>query len=372
MGFLINELKRLFLLGSRPNFNRRVKQQILVSNFFALFGCVVTFVFGVTSLLRPADSPSYFLFAASALFALSYLLRLFPSIVNYHFFSKYVLLSILLTLMTYLLYSGGYANTGPLWIYVVPPVVFFLFGLTSGAIIMACIVVGLVCMLFLFNEQLLIADYPLPFKKRLFCSFLSVSLLFAMYEFARIDSYRYIARMSNQYQQQAMQDALTSIENRRAMNVHLKQEYSRAQRLNTPLTIMICDIDHFKNINDRYLHDAGDSVLKQIAQELQASIRNYDRVARWGGEEFLFLLPNTTLEEGVKIAEKIRIMVSKTAFLFGEHEIYLSVSFGVSQMRKNEPIEATINEADRLLYQAKNNGRNQTVPNFSSGHSDSA
>ena len=372
MGLVKSSLKRLFLLGSRPNYNRRLKQQIFVSNFFALFGSAITLVFGIASLLRATDSTAKYLFIASVLFALSYVLRIFPRFSNYHYFSKYILLSILVTLMIYLLYSGGYANTGPLWIYVVPPVVFFLFGLTSGAVIMACFVSGLICMLFLFNEQLLIADYPLPFKKRLFCSFLSVSLLFAMYEFARIDSYRYIEKISNQYQQQAMHDALTSIGNRRAMNVYLKQEYSRAQRLNAPLTIMICDIDHFKNINDRYLHDAGDSILKQLAQEFSALIRNYDRVARWGGEEFLFLLPNTTLQEGVKIAEKIRTTISSKAFYFAEHEIYVNLSFGVSQMREEEPIEATINQADRFLYQAKNNGRNQTVPNFSSGHSDSA
>jgi len=163
--------------------------------------------------------------------------------------------------------------------------------------------------------------------------------------------------------EQARTDPLTKVYNRRALEDIAHIELSRTRRSRRSLSIIICDIDHFKLFNDNHGHQMGDTVLKEFASILKRNLREHDVVARYGGEEFLVLLPETDLESAGVIAEKLRLKVA-------DHQIYLnkkkpltiSASFGVACYEKDiVDWQQMIKAADHALYEAKNEGRNRVI-----------
>jgi len=151
-------------------------------------------------------------------------------------------------------------------------------------------------------------------------------------------------------------DTLTNISNRRMFEIMIKKEFSRAKRYKHDLSIIIIDIDFFKKVNDTYGHKYGDKVLCELATLLQKTIRENDFLARWGGEEFAILLPDTNIEHCVITSEKLRKSVSQMEFSNG---LTITCSFGISQYKLNENLDELFIRADKALYNAKENGRNK-------------
>ena len=159
----------------------------------------------------------------------------------------------------------------------------------------------------------------------------------------------------------AITDPLTHIMNRRGITMGLLEAMAQAERYNTPLTVAMIDIDHFKQVNDEFGHKAGDRVLADLAAILADSLRMPDKVGRYGGEEFLIVLPHTNLTQGRKIAERIRAAVGVGRFSVGAKNAKLTVSIGLTQFQKGEDLEQLQSRADQALYEAKGGGRNQVV-----------
>lgn len=157
----------------------------------------------------------------------------------------------------------------------------------------------------------------------------------------------------------AMHDALTGLPNRESYQQRLEQEISRVERYGGALSLMVCDIDLFKRINDTYGHLAGDKVLKIIARSLQSNLRDSDFIARFGGEEFVALMPETSAKEAKLVAEKLRKRVEESPFNFKKEPVQITASFGISEFAKDENVEEVFQRADKALYKAKENGRNQ-------------
>jgi len=163
---------------------------------------------------------------------------------------------------------------------------------------------------------------------------------------------------------QATHDPLTGLFNRGAIMEILQNELTRAQRERTSVSIVLADLDHFKKINDTQGHSAGDLVLRQVAQKMQSSVRSYDSVGRYGGEEFLIVLPGCSSLRGGERAEQIRLVLSEpNPDALG---IRITVSMGVACAHGPTKIEELLSTADAALYRAKRNGRNriETVPDF--------
>ena len=159
----------------------------------------------------------------------------------------------------------------------------------------------------------------------------------------------------------SLKDPLTDLGNRRYLMERLKEETERCRRKEAPLCVAILDVDHFKRINDGWGHDAGDEALRQISEVLRHSLRQYDAVGRWGGEEFLLLLPDTTLEDALQTAERVR---EANAGLVIEHpvgSIRLTASLGLANQQMGDTVSSTISRADNALLQAKRSGRNRTA-----------
>lgn len=158
-------------------------------------------------------------------------------------------------------------------------------------------------------------------------------------------------------------DALTGLDNRRHLEERIDEMFEHARRLNEPFACVMCDLDRFKSVNDEYGHQAGDAVLKQFAKILKSEVREIDRAGRYGGEEFMLLLPGTVLDAAVTFAERVRKQVECHTFTFDGTSICRTASFGVSAWP--HPRVANCDElmraADDALYVAKETGRNRVV-----------
>ena len=155
-------------------------------------------------------------------------------------------------------------------------------------------------------------------------------------------------------------DYLTNIPNRKLINLILEKEYSKVLRENGECYVAFADIDHFKKINDTYGHKVGDLVLKKIAKYFSKSIRSYDTVGRYGGEEFIFCFPNIDMKGTHEILERIRSGIEKLSIRIDEsNEIKITCSFGLSKMSADKSLVDIIEEADNAMYLAKKSGRNR-------------
>ena len=161
---------------------------------------------------------------------------------------------------------------------------------------------------------------------------------------------------------EAMTDALTGVANRKLFDEEIRVGAAEAMDLGTPLTLLMIDIDHFKSFNDTHGHQVGDQVLRFVARIMKSCVRGEDLTARYGGEEFAIVLPNTTLVNGAKVGEHVRLQVSKKAVInraTGKSLGTITVSVGAAEFQPGESVESLIERADEALYLAKHNGRNR-------------
>ena len=160
-------------------------------------------------------------------------------------------------------------------------------------------------------------------------------------------------------------DSLTGIYNRGYLNERLPQEMKRSIRYRRSLSLILCDIDHFKSVNDNFGHVAGDTILKGFVDCITASIRDQiDWAARYGGEEFLLVLPETDFLGARHLAERLRVVISDKCYTVDEKKVRITASFGVSgfspeMLIKNLSVDDMLNHVDKYLYKAKNGGRNR-------------
>ena len=166
-------------------------------------------------------------------------------------------------------------------------------------------------------------------------------------------------RRADVAQERAMTDPLTGLLNRYGLQHILSREMSETRRYNRPLSCLMIDLDHFKSVNDLYGHVAGDTALQQVATVLLENVRGSDVVFRYGGEEFLVLLPETDLEGALSLAEKIRHAANTRSFGDGQRAFNLTLSAGAASLWDNESGNDMIARADMALYQAKEQGRDR-------------
>jgi diguanylate cyclase (GGDEF)-like protein len=171
-----------------------------------------------------------------------------------------------------------------------------------------------------------------------------------------------LARLSARLQELSAMDALTGIPNRRALDEALQTELARALRYGSPLSVVMVDLDHFKALNDRLGHQAGDAVLRHVARTLDDEKRRGDLVARYGGEEFLAILPHSDAGAATAWAERARERIAGTLIETGAGAASVTASFGVAAAApERDTVDALVGAADAALYQAKARGRNRVA-----------
>lgn len=156
-------------------------------------------------------------------------------------------------------------------------------------------------------------------------------------------------------------DPMTGLANRRGIMEMIEQEFSRAHRHQRPTSIIMADLDYFKKVNDTHGFNTGDDVLVEVSRVLKSCLRNEDICSRWGGEEFLILLPETPLEGALAVANKIRESVAMTEFKANRPGIQITISLGICEYHPDQNIFEAISRADQALHQAKLGGRNRAI-----------
>jgi diguanylate cyclase len=169
------------------------------------------------------------------------------------------------------------------------------------------------------------------------------------------------AQQLEEQRQKALRDVLTQLPNRDAYQQRLELEQERWLRYQRPLTLVVCDVDHFKRVNDNFGHQAGDKVLRIIAKTLSTRLRKTDFVGRYGGEEFVLLMPETDGDAALQVSEGVREAIANCPFHFKEQQLAITMSFGLAAFYPNDQGEEVFARADKALYAAKEQGRNRCI-----------
>jgi diguanylate cyclase (GGDEF)-like protein len=159
----------------------------------------------------------------------------------------------------------------------------------------------------------------------------------------------------------ALVDPVTEVRNRHFMDMSLQTILKEVNRYNWPMGLLFVDIDRFKRINDSYGHEAGDQILKAVAQTLVQSVRAFDIVGRWGGEEFVLIIRNITEKNLSRLAEKLRVLVGKSFVTLAASQVGVTVSIGATALTTEDTVESAIGRADALMCRSKSGGRNRVT-----------
>lgn len=235
------------------------------------------------------------------------------------------------------------------------------FGLESQPERYACLLIPLSDGRFIFFGEPVFTAFDLPDKdQRLIENFQRVN---AELQEAKRDldvKQKELAAVIAQADEVSHTDSLTFLPNRKLIIADLQRQVVFSDRYGTPLTISMIDLDHFKLVNDTHGHAVGDDVLRFVAMQLREHVRLPDMVGRCGGEEFLVLLPNSTVKAASEQATRLCEQVRSTPIISGKHAIHMTISIGIAQYRSHEENwEQLLHRADQAMYQAKNNGRDQ-------------
>ena len=249
-----------------------------------------------------------------------------------------------------------------LWAFIPPAVFFSILGRRAG---MAMSLFYFIIALMLMTAPEAIIHSP-PYSGYVLARYSVIYMLLAFmlyyYESSQQIMLSHIRREKDKFEYASKRDPLTGLSNRRDLIDKIRKEQERQLRLKSTFTLILCDIDGFKTLNDTHGHDAGDVVLKSVAQLLKDQVRGIDCPARWGGEEFLIMLIETDIESGKTVAERIRNKIETTAINYNGKPVSVTMTFGVSQFHgTNDTIDSCIKRADKALYAGKHLGKNRVV-----------
>jgi len=256
-----------------------------------------------------------------------------------------------------LVFQGGYNNTALYWVFPFPAILFGLLGVRLALMCNTILLVVLAVMLY--TPDLILAQYKEAESSRFLASLVIVIIVCWINDHYRERSHRALDKLQQSKDQQANTDPLTGLANRRFIDASLVPNIQQNPEQFLPVSLIICDIDHFKRLNDRFGHDAGDEVLQAIAKLFLRNIRQHDFACRTGGEEFLLILPRTQLTEAHMVAEKIRQQIEKQSLLLIEPKFQVTASFGVAQCDTTQTFSQAVKLADTQMYLSKQQGRNQ-------------
>jgi diguanylate cyclase (GGDEF)-like protein len=267
------------------------------------------------------------------------------------------------TWLTYHLGGVGAPTAG--WLITAPVVAMFLGGVASALFWVAMCCLAVVAIHALHASGM--APPPLPIadmeRLHLICDiglYLVVVMFVLLFELTKTEGFIKLEQALKTINELAIRDELTGSHNRRHLIELIELEKARTARLDSLFCLCLLDIDSFKRINDTLGHSAGDTVLREFAAAIQGQVRNSDSFGRYGGEEFLLMLPDTSIDEAASLAERARANIETLAFT-GLPGLAVTVSIGIAQFRAHEPIAQTIARADEALYLAKSGGRNRVV-----------
>ncbi|WP_370979384.1 GGDEF domain-containing protein [Agaribacterium sp. ZY112] len=320
--------------------------------------CALLLVFALKNFITGPISLGFSLLGFAAAKMLAY--AAYRQFKKLDFFCYYLVTTGAL-LCLFLAAHGATDNSGLMWVAVFPSVLYNLLRVKIAACINTLLVFCVVYILFTSN----------PFYFATYAFYVKIGgtgalLLASAFTFfqARERELNAIAvnHLNHELHHIASTDELTGLANRRDMSLRLEFECKRVKRSNSDFALILCDIDYFKKINDSFGHSEGDKALQAFAKLLTSSFRDTDKVGRWGGEEFLVILPNTNLHEAISLADKVRKSICQASLLPNTPNRLVTMSAGISCSSQSHDMTELLGIADSNLYTAKNSGRNRVSP----------
>ncbi len=245
-----------------------------------------------------------------------------------------------------------------LWVNIFPPICILTMGLRMGSILFLSFLALLMMLFFTPLSNIVLNPIDFGTQLRLLICMAGSFMLVGCIEYARSSTYKALQNAVMHIGQTSLTDALTGLGNRRYFDKFLEWVMANAQRAGQSYAVVLLDIDHFKRVNDTFGHDLGDEVLKHLAAELKKQIRTADMLFRWGGEEFVIVMPHCTPVEAEIAAERFRTHIQKTPYVFSTEKLYLTISLGIYAGHESADIKLPMAIADQCLYKAKSGGRN--------------
>ncbi len=323
-------------------------RSMLLTNLFSAFSSILFLSLGLSAFLRNEYKISVVFFVITFFAVLNMvLLKVYKS----HGFSSGFLIMLLNFSAIYALVFGGIDNTGILMAFMLPPVLIFLRGSKIGGSVVVIMTFLAIAILFFLDPGLVLPDYSVPMKIVFILCFVAVAAFSFFNEFTREITVKKLENV-------ASHDSLTGLLNRRELERYINSEMLRSKRYGNRFSLIVCDVDNFKKLNDVYGHQFGDTVLKMISNIFKNSTRVQEYICRWGGEEFLIVLPETKLEGALIVAERLRKKIEEEKIIFGKEELVITASFGVGEFDVSKTVEQNIEAVDKAMYRAKKTGKN--------------
>ena len=336
---------------SSNNYETTLKTYLIYT--FSTIALLIFLIMSTNCELDKYDYLRTILLSGSALFFLNII---YLKLTNNYTVSAYIVLYFLFSLMLFLVYSGGVSHTGPLWSFILPPIVLFIHGLKRGVTELIIFMILVLGIFFIKDGVIYESLYAYDFKVRFIIIFMVVIFLSSVYQYTREISIQRMQKMQKDLEFFLRRDPLTGLYNRRGYDFNIQNIEDASYG-----AILMCDIDHFKKVNDTYGHDGGDYVLQSVAKMIKENIRIQDLSVRWGGEEFFIFLSEVTLSEAYLIAEKLRKKIENTSIPYHNSCIDVTMSIGISILEKDISLNEAIKNADRAMYLSKSRGRNCTT-----------
>ena len=299
-----------------------------------------------------------------------------PGLVSFIFFinnpekrkkiaSNITIFILFITTYAITLFTGGIESSTVIWIFMYPAIMVFMTDIKNATIWFVMSVFSITSLYFIKDfkmVELLIGSSP-RLERIMDMIFMTVALFIIIYAVDK--SYKKILKKLENTQSKlrilATTDPLTELYNRRFFQERAVAEIKRSIRHNKSLTLLMLDLDHFKNINDNFGHKTGDHILKEVSSIFQKALREIDLTGRYGGEEFIMLFPESDKATSVIAAERIRKQIENTDFKYNRESIKLTISIGITEIveGKKDSLDTLIYRADKALYLSKENGRNR-------------
>ncbi len=335
-----------------------LRRRIQASGYMLIFSMVISSTIATIALLRSDLTQAGTMYGVAVIILLTYIG------INIVGFSSKIprLVGILLTVQYfYLLLFGGVNNTGLMWAVMLVPGFISLYGHKWGTIALLGIGSGTVLILTFPNFIGLVAEYDSVYRARFMIVFSVLTILTAILDSSRYQTQQMLHVITAELENHASTDALTGLANRREAYRAINELEHCNRDSSACYTILIGDLDSFKVINDTFGHNFGDRVLQDVAEVLRQNTRTDDIIARWGGEEFLILLPNTDIKGGHVLAEKLCKKVEALSKHY-DNGVKISISFGVTEGDSSSSSHSQLlAEADARMYRAKDGGRNRVI-----------
>lgn len=341
----------------------RVKGEIPVPSLIAwltLAAIPLLSFFAVRAFLRGDALACYMLAAFATLLGanlLWYLLRRNDTLLRRGF------IVLITALFTYLAVAAIEDGATIMWLYAYPPIIFYISDARAGVIACSGGLAALVLLFSPLGEMVFDTPYSTGFKLVMLCALTFEMISCYVLDQSRRRSKLGLLKLAADFEYAAKHDALTGLANRREGHAQLEIEYERYRRHGRPFSVVLIDIDLFKKINDTYGHLAGDRMIVMVGETLQAQCRKVDTLARWGGEEFLVILPETDGAEACRTGNRIRKAIADQVVDYEGQALAATISAGVASVREGESMDRLLQRADEALYLAKTSGRNTVCDN---------